>query len=79
MRQKEIELWLLNKFKIKKKDINKNIFEVTNLDSFQILVVVLEVEKVFKLKNFQRILSNKIFQKIDILVKKISKNLDKNA
>ena len=69
MQRVELQKWLLKKFKINKNDIDKNIFEVSLLDSFNILVIILEIEKKFKIKNFQKIIGAKKNQKINALVK----------
>ncbi len=69
MQRVELQKWLLKKFKINKNDIDKNIFEVSLLDSFNILVIILEIEKKFKIKNFQKIIGVKKNQKINALVK----------
>lgn len=76
MKRAELQKWLLKKFKINKKDLDKNIFEVSLLDSFNILVVILEIEKKFKIKNFQKTIGVKKNQKINVLVKVLETKLN---
>lgn len=76
MKKAELQKWLLKKFKINKKDLDKNIFEVSLLDSFNILVVILEIEKKFKIKNFQKTIGVKKNQKINVLVKVLETKLN---
>tara|TARA_B100000989_G_C19531272_1_gene470059 strand:+ start:5683 stop:5913 length:231 start_codon:yes stop_codon:yes gene_type:complete len=76
MKKAELQKWLLKKFRINKKDLDKNIFEVSLLDSFNILVVILEIEKKFKIKNFQKTIGVKKNQKINVLVKVLETKLN---